>query len=114
LVATVGSYAQYGVAAGQPANTLELVLGVGSDGNFGAWAAFWGALYAKEWSGTAAIFGLGPKLPIDHSGVTSRVTLPKGGGALGVDILAGLRRRCSACTAGGDPFRRFIRTRPFI
>jgi len=54
----------YGVAARQPAQKLELVLGNGSDGHFDACGVVWGALREKL-SGTVATFGLGQNLPIE-------------------------------------------------
>ena len=54
----------YGAAARQPAQKLERVLGIGSEGHFDTCGVVWGAS-SEKWSGIAATFGLGLNLPIE-------------------------------------------------
>jgi hypothetical protein len=53
----------YGVAAREPTQKLEPVLGIGSDGHCSACGGFEGAS-RENWSATAATFGLGRNLPV--------------------------------------------------
>ena len=54
----------YGVAARRLAQSLELVMDIGSDGHFGTCAAFRGALRENLY-GTIATCGLGPNLRVE-------------------------------------------------